>query len=107
MQWYKVFSSEQAMQNSLTINKPVKLTAGGKTLCLVMTPKGVFAFHDACPHMRFPLHQGRVNPFGEIVCALHSYRFNMETGEEAEQRGSDLNCCPLEWREDGLYVGVE
>lgn len=94
------------MEKSLTVNKPVKLTAGNKTLCLVQTAKGLYAFHDACPHMSHPLHQGRVNPFGEIVCALHSYRFNMETGEESEMRGNDLTTCPLEWREDGLYVGV-
>jgi len=95
------------MEKSLTVNKPVKLTAGTKSLCLVRTMNGLFAFNDGCPHMMFPLHQGRVNPFGEIVCALHSYRFNMKTGEEAERRGSDLVCHPLEWREDGLYVGVE
>lgn len=106
MQWYKVFSSREAMDKNLTVNKPVKLTAGGKTLCLVKTTKDLHAFLDACPHMSHPLHQGRMNPFGEIVCALHSYRFNVETGEETEMRVSDLVGCPLEWREDGLYVGV-
>ncbi len=107
MQWFKVFSSKEAMEKSLVLNKPVKVTAGSKNLCLVNTPAGPYAFHDACPHMSHPLHQGRVNPYGEIVCALHSYRFNMKTGEECEQRGKDLTTCPLEWREDGLYVGVE
>lgn len=107
MQWYKLFSSRQALENSLDINKPVKVVAGDKSICIVRSHNQIFAFHDACPHMAFPLHRGRVNPFGEIVCALHSYRYNMNTGEEAELNGADLKKCAIEWREDGVYVGVD
>ncbi len=106
MQWYKLFSSKESMEQSLAVNQPVKVTAGGNTICVVRSMKGVFAFDDACPHLMFPLHRGRINPFGEIVCALHSYRYNMATGEEADMKGKDLTCYPLEWKEDGLYVGV-
>lgn len=85
-----VFDSIDTARKVIPDGEKRKVKIGNKTLCLAHYRGKFFAMDDACPHMRYSLTSGNFNPFLEIVCPLHTYRFKLTTGEEAEQR-----CNPL------------
>jgi len=62
----------------------------GRRLAVFRSRDGqVFATQAECPHRRGPLADGIVGA-GHVVCPLHEWRFNLETG--VTENGS----CPLE-----------
>ena len=69
---------------------------GARKICLIHTAHGFQAVDDACPHLGHSLSKGTLNPFGEIVCPWHAYRFSIKTGEEAVSRCADLRVYPME-----------
>lgn len=84
---FKVFSSIQEMKNVLENRKPRLVRSGEKNICIIRLENRLIAFENECPHMGESMHNGKVNYLNEIVCPLHSYRFNILTGESA-------NNCP-------------
>ena len=44
---------------------------------------------------------------GNIVCPLHRYKFNLETGRNVTGEGYFLKTYPVESRPDGIYVGFK
>ncbi len=80
----------------------------GKKMCFMRTAAGVFAIQDKCPHNGFSLSQGIPTEDGlSIVCPLHRYQYNMQTGRCSHSSGGGAHVFPVEEREDGLYIGVE
>jgi nitrite reductase (NADH) small subunit len=49
----------------------------------------VFATQAECPHRRGPLADGIVGA-GQVVCPLHEWRFDLETGS------TENGACPIE-----------
>lgn len=86
---FKLFASIEEMKNVLKDKKPRLVRAGNKNICIVLFEDKLIAFENECPHMGESLHNGHVNHFGEIICPLHSYRFNMQSGETTR------NCASL------------
>ena len=76
---------------------------GEARICLIHTRGGFVAVEDECPHLGQSLARGTLNPFGEIICPWHSYRFSLKTGEEVERRCRNLKTYRVE-EESGLYV---
>jgi nitrite reductase (NADH) small subunit len=63
---------------------------GGRRVAVFRSRDGrVFASQAECPHRKGPLVDGLVGA-GTVVCPLHEWRFDLETG--ATQNGS----CPIE-----------
>lgn len=87
---FKLFESYEQAVEILKEKKPRLIKAADKNICMVRVGSVIHAFVNECPHLGESLHKGIVNPFHEIVCPLHFYRFNLETGEECEQRCSSL-----------------
>lgn len=55
-------------------------TEDGEKVCLVrVDEETIYAFQDRCSHRDFPLSSGRVED-GQIECAWHGARFDMESG---------------------------
>ena len=81
---------------------------GGKKMCVVKTAKGIFAIEEKCPHNGFSLAQGKCTSDGEaIVCPLHRYAFDFNTGRARNGSGGAARVFPVEIREDGIYIGTE
>ena len=106
----------------LELNVIREATVGGRTVCVVRTTAGVFAFGAVCPHqggaMRDGIVKGTMDPSprneyhfghqGEVVaCPWHGYEFDVRTGESVcgvirgrvgsypvEVRGGDVYCSP-------------
>ena len=86
----KLFSSIEEAKNILRINEPRLVKANGRNICIVLKGEEIIAFRNECPHMGESLHRGNINYLGEIICPLHTYRFNLKTGEEASQKCRSL-----------------
>ncbi|MEQ9466862.1 MAG: Rieske (2Fe-2S) protein [Ekhidna sp.] len=102
----KLFDSIHEAKKALENNKPRQVRADGKEICIVRKGEEIFAFQDACAHMGENLHKGNTNPFNEIVCPLHAYRFHMKTGEECEGRCSPLKIYPIIENEEGVFIRI-
>jgi nitrite reductase/ring-hydroxylating ferredoxin subunit len=108
MYWCKIFSSLAEAEQKINLREPVQLRLGAnKRLCLLRTEKGFFAIDNFCPHLGEELHKGRLNDWDEIVCPLHDYRFNLQTGEESSGKNCrDLKTYPIRTDETGFFIGI-
>ncbi len=100
----KIFDSLLKAKEILPNNHPKLLLIDDKEICLVRNVNELFAFENLCPHMGERLHQGNTNHLNEIVCPLHTYRFNMKTGIEANQRCSGLKIYELIYTKEGIFL---
>ncbi|WP_462253820.1 Rieske (2Fe-2S) protein [Ekhidna sp.] len=101
---FKLFDSSAKAKEILEHNQPRMVQAGDKEVCIVRQGELIHAFQNACSHMGEKLHQGKVNYLAEIVCPLHTYRFNLMTGEESQQRCKALKIYSIKYMDDGVYL---
>ena len=88
-------------------NNLVEMETGGKKFCLVKKEEKLYACAHKCPHAGGRLADGYTDVQGNIVCPLHRYRFNIETGRNTSGEGYFLKTYLVENREDGIYIGFE
>lgn len=103
----KLFESEDKAKEILVDNHPRLIRARGKEICIVRKGNHFYAFQNACTHMGENLYKGTTNYLNEIVCPLHTYRFNMKTGEEAEQRCNALKTYTITISQEGVFIEID
>lgn len=101
-----VFESKEQAERVIPLNEIRKIRIDKLEICLVNTRKGFVAFEKECPHLGDDLSKGKINPDGEVVCPWHSYRFNLSTGDENENRCDSLIIYRTDWENEQLYVFV-
>ena len=77
-----------------------------KKLCLIRHQSRLFVVQHSCPHAGGMLGGGWCKE-GKIVCPIHRYAYDLDTGRGAKGQGDYINIYATELREDGLYVGFE
>lgn len=82
------------------------ITVDGKKLCLVNYQKRLYALQNSCPHAGGILSGGWCKN-GNIVCPIHRYEYNLESGKGLAGQHDYIDIYPLEYREDGVYVGLK
>ncbi len=102
----KIFESTAEAKAALAENAPRLLIVYGKRICLVRHNEKIFAVQEACTHSGGALSQGKINYMGEVVCPLHGYQFNLQTGRESSERSNDLVCYPIHESEDGVFISL-
>jgi nitrite reductase/ring-hydroxylating ferredoxin subunit len=100
MAWYKVTEAEDLCEPFLR-----KLSAGGKSICVVNTVKEVFALAATCPHAGADLSKGWFEN-GQLVCPFHRYAYDLHTGRGASGQNDFVQIYPVQIRGDGLYIQV-
>jgi len=90
MNQYLVFESNEESDKMIPFGEKRLFKAGGKSICVARIQSGLVAFQNACPHQGEGLNKGHINPFGEITCPLHSYRFDLKTGDEVANKCAGL-----------------
>lgn len=100
MNWYKI---PDIKLTGIPFIKKVK--AGGKTLCLVSVDNKVYALSAKCPHAGGDLTQGWCKE-GKLICPVHRYSFNLETGKGSQGQNDFIESYPLEIRDGQVYVGM-
>ncbi|MBI1781491.1 MAG: Rieske (2Fe-2S) protein [Sphingobacteriales bacterium] len=103
--WYKL--ADNINEIPFQENKLAEVIVDGKTICLVKREDQIFACTQKCPHAGGHLVEGFIDIHGSIVCPLHRYRFNPETGRNISGEGYFLKTYKVELREDGVYIGFE
>lgn len=103
--WHKI--ADNTDEIIFQENKLTEITVSGKTICLVKKENQIFACTQKCPHAGGHLADGYIDIQGNIVCPLHRYRFNPETGRNTSGEGYFLKTYKVELREDGVYIGFE
>ncbi len=77
----------------------------GEYRVCIFNVKGIFhVFQNDCPHLGHPLNDGVINFHNEIVCPLHTYRFNIFSGEEIYRRCKNLKVHEVKEKKDGIYI---
>ena len=106
MQWVRIFNSEIEAHQRIQSNKPQLVIVDGKRLCIVRLADKFYVVQDSCTHSGASLSGGHINYLGEIICPLHNYCFNLQTGTELSSRSSDLTTYPVKIDETGFFIGV-
>jgi nitrite reductase/ring-hydroxylating ferredoxin subunit len=77
---------------------------GGHRPILVIHDRGrVFALDNRCPHMGFPLERGSVEG-GILTCHWHHARFDLKSGCTFDLWADDVPVCPVEVRNNQVWV---
>lgn len=100
LKWYKIEGTfpEQDFVQQIKVN--------GKKLCMLRHQNQVHVVQNTCPHAGGILSGGRCKD-GYLICPIHRYEYNLETGRGAEGQGDYIDTYPVELREDGIYVGLK
>jgi len=106
MEWIKVFGSDAEARQRILADKPQLLVLYGKRICLALHNDTFFAVQDACTHNGESLSKGTINYLGEVICPLHNYQFDLQSGRECCSRSRDLITYPVKIDESGFFVGI-
>lgn len=106
MEWVKIFENEAEARSRITEHKPQLLIVKGQRICLALHDGEFFAVQDACTHNGESLSKGQVNYLGEIICPLHNYRFQLNTGRACDSSSNDLRTFGLKRDNFGFFIGI-
>ncbi len=79
----------------------------GEKICLTRTQRGTYAVQDRCPHNGASLSQGMCSINNEIICPLHRYSFDLESGKATSGGAYALKTYPIKVQDDGVYLGFK
>ena len=102
----KIFSSLKEAATSIPIGNLKLLIINGKKIAMAHSEDGFYAFKNECPHQNEPLHKGTLTAFNEVICRLHHYRYNMKTGQEANNRCGSLTNYSIIIEESGIFIDL-
>ena len=100
----KIFNTIEELEAFVLINQIKKIDIKEKNICITRTKNGPFAFENSCPHYSVPLETANINYLGEVVCSLHSYRFNLKNGWETTGKDLCLKRYKIELKPEGVYI---
>ena len=100
MEWFKIAVTKDISQPFIE-----KVKAGSKTICLIGYQGNVFALSAKCPHAGGDLSAGWCKD-DKLVCPLHRYSYNLQTGRGSEGQNDYVDTYPVEIRDDVIYIGV-
>ncbi len=88
-------------------NKTIKeVQLGDQKVCVARDGKKFFAFERLCPHRLANLKEGQLNDFEEVICPLHHYRFELNSGRVKSGDCRDLKVYKTELDELGLKISI-
>ncbi len=103
--WFKI--ADSLAEIPFQPNQLCIVDVGNKKVTLGLHNGSLFAFAHKCPHASGIMADGFIDATGNIVCPIHRYKFNMQTGRNTTGEGYYLKTYTAEQREDGVYIGIE
>ena len=79
--WIRIFETEEDFKNYIQPDTFVLFELRGEKIVVTRTSKGFFAVQDRCPHNGASLSKGFCSKNNEIICPLHRYSFDLQTGK--------------------------
>jgi 3-phenylpropionate/trans-cinnamate dioxygenase ferredoxin subunit len=99
--------AESIEELNFSPNAMTEVTIDGKTICVVLQKDKLLACAQNCPHAGGKMAAGFLDAAGNIVCPLHHYKFNPQTGRNISGEGYFLKTFPIEIRKEGIFAGFE
>lgn len=88
---------------ALVEGRPLRIEAFGRTVAVVRHRGRLFAFDDACPHRGGALGKGDIED-GKVLCPLHGWAFDLETGAYDEAPSLCVRTHRVEEQDGAVYV---
>lgn len=117
IRWHRIFGSLDEALSRVPRGKFTTMYVGGRKVCVVNTSveetlisPTFAAIEERCPHNGFLLSKGWIvqdDTGCSIVCPLHRYAFDVNTGKRKNGGGEAARSFPVEVREDGVFLGTE
>lgn len=104
-QWHKIADDESEI--SFQSNDMALIEVNGKKIGLARHMNQLLAFAFKCPHASGILTDGWIDPKGNVVCPMHRYRFDLQSGRNTSGEGFYLKHWPVEKRAGGIYIRME
>lgn len=105
--WQKITDSEEEFKAMFLYHPIQTITLFGTKVCLVKGSNGIYAVNDKCPHNGASLSLGECNDRNEIVCPLHRYPYNLETGKATAGMAISVQTYPIVIQDNGVFVGMK
>jgi nitrite reductase/ring-hydroxylating ferredoxin subunit len=105
--WIKIFENQTELENYIQPQTFVVFELRGEKICVTRTEKGFYAVQDKCPHNGASLSKGFCNTKNEIICPLHRYSFDLESGRATSGAGFALKKYPIDITPEGVFVGIK
>ena len=83
IEWHRIIPAGNKGISFLEDGEIREIDVNGKRICMARDGEQIFAIDSRCPHNGAALVNGFVEPGCIITCALHRYRFSLETGKNA------------------------
>ena len=106
MSWVRIFRSPEQKDKSLPDQSVRLLLVRGRRICLARISNQIHAIQDECTHSKASLSKGSLNGFGEVVCPLHSYRFDLTSGRCSERGCPDAEIFPVRQEEGETHIQI-
>jgi 3-phenylpropionate/trans-cinnamate dioxygenase ferredoxin subunit len=103
--WFKVAGAAAELQ--LTAGGVAEVEVDGKKMCVGRFDGSWYGFAHACPHAGAPMTDAYLTGACQVVCPVHSLKFDLKNGRDINGGGYVLKMHPVEVREDGVYFGIE
>ena len=104
-QWTKI--AESIHEIIFAQNNIAQISIGEKKICLIQTLNGLKACASKCPHAGGDLSNGFLDKKGNIVCPVHGYRFDCNTGRDSNGEGYFLKIYKVIENQEGIFIGLE
>lgn len=105
--WIKIFETKEEFENYILPNTFVVFNLRSEKICVTRTNKGFYAVQDRCPHNGASLSKGFCSLKNEIICPLHRYSYDLESGKATSGGAYALKTYPIETRDNGVFVGIK
>ena len=103
--WYKI--AETVADLHFGDRHIVQVEVAGKHICVVKKNNNLAACTAKCPHAGGNMAEGYLDNADNIVCPIHHYIFNLETGRDITGEGYFLKIFPVKVNEVGIFLGIE
>jgi 3-phenylpropionate/trans-cinnamate dioxygenase ferredoxin subunit len=103
--WIKIADNKESL--CFPANNILEIKVEEKKICIASTISGLKACTAKCPHAGGDLADGKLDKKGNIVCPVHGYIFNFNTGRDTNFEGYFLKTYPIKEAMDGLFIGIE
>lgn len=101
MKWYRITGQLYTDQPFIK-----KVSAGGKSICLVGYEGTIFALSTKCPHAGEDLSRGWCTE-GKLVCPVHRFSYNLSNGRGSPGQNDFVATYAVKIKDGEIYVGFE
>ena len=105
--WLVLLEDYAAFEKYFPTNKISCFEINRKKICLIKRENEVFVFDEKCPHNGASLANGYCTDQNEVVCPLHRYHFDLNTGKGLSGVASSLTIYPVKIEHNKLLIGFK